>query len=248
MNENLSAETFVNVIRHPNNVAVLRIDRPDRNALSTTVLAQIQSAAEELAAEPPGAVVVWGGPELFSAGGDPSEFDHFDPEIGRRVSEAFHRANNALAAIPRATVAAITGVAAGGGLEVALACDFRVAATDARLGQHEIGMGLFPGGGATQRLPRLVGVSRAKELIYSGALVSASEALRIGLVDKFVPAHTVLGAALDWAATFATGAAAVRGSVKRVIDEGLDLSLEDGLRLERDHFSALFDDWHVSGA
>jgi enoyl-CoA hydratase len=243
MTETSSAPPFVTIVRRPDGVAVLRIDRPDRNALSTPVLAGIRAAAEELTADPPGAVVVWGGAELFSSGGDASEFDHFDAEVGRRVADAFHGANDALAAIPRATIAAITGVASGGGLEVALACDFRVAAADARFGQYEITMGLFPGGGGTQRLPRLVGPSYAKELIFSGALVDAAEARRIGLVNRVVEAGEVFEAAVAWAADLAAASPAVQGTVKGVIDQGLDLPLARGLRVEHERFTALFDRW-----
>jgi enoyl-CoA hydratase/carnithine racemase len=248
MTQTQPSSTFVTVDRRPDGVAVLRIDRPERNALSTPLLAQIRSAALDLAADPPGSVVVWGGDALFSTGGDASEFDHFDAEVGRQVAEAFHGANDALAAIPRATIAAITGVASGGGLEVALACDFRVAATDAQFGQYEITMGLFPGGGGTQRLPRLVGSSNAKELIFSGELVDASHALRIGLINKIVDRAEVFDTAVSWASALAAGSPAVQGDVKGVIDEGLDLPLEDGLRVERDRFVRLFDGWDTAGA
>jgi enoyl-CoA hydratase/carnithine racemase len=235
--------TFVTVDRRADGVAVLLIDRPERNALSTPVLAAIQAAAEDLAADPPGAVVVWGGQALFSSGGDPAEFDHFDAAVGRRVADAFHGATDALAAVPRPTIAAVTGVASGGGLEVALACDFRVAAAGAQFGQFEITMGLFPGGGGTQRLPRLVGPSAAKELIFSGELIDAAEALRIGLVNRVVPASDVLGTATRWAAALTAGPAAVRGAVKSVIDSGIELTLADGLELERERFIRLFDNW-----
>jgi enoyl-CoA hydratase/carnithine racemase len=214
----------------------------NRVQVSAPVLAAIQAAAEELAADPPGAVVVCGGQALFSSGGDATEFDHFDAEIGRRVADAFHGAADALAAIPRPTIAAITGVASGGGLELALACDFRVPAAGAQLGQYEITMGLFPGGGGTQRLPRLVGVSAARELIFSGELIEAAEALRIGLVNRVVPASDVF-TTIGWASALAAGPAAVRGVVKSVIDKGIELTLADGLELERDQFVRLFDSW-----
>jgi enoyl-CoA hydratase/carnithine racemase len=159
------------------------------------------------------------------------------------VADAFHGAADALAAIPRPVIAAVTGVASGGGLELALACDFRAAAAGAQLGQYEITMGLFPGGGGTQRLPRLVGVSAAKELIFSGELIEAAEALRIGLVNRVVPASDVFTTAIGWASALAAGPAAVRGIVKSVIDNGIELTLADGLELERDHFVRLFDSW-----
>jgi enoyl-CoA hydratase/carnithine racemase len=236
-------QDVVTVERGPDGVAVLRIDHPERNALTTRVLNDIQAAAEDLIANPPGAVVVWGGEKTFTSGGDPTEFEHIDSKIGALVATAFHGATNALAAIPRMTIAAITGIASGGGLEIALSCDFRVAANDAELGLFEITMGLFPGGGGTQRLPRLVGASYAKELIFSGHLIDAVEAARIGLVNKVVPAADVFNTAAAWAATFADRTPALHGTVKHVIERGLDLDLAEGLDLERKHFVALFDAW-----
>ncbi len=230
----------VTVERRTDGVAVLRISVPPRNTLSTRTLAQLRSAAEVLTGDPPGAVIVWGGPEVFSSGGDAGEFSHLDADVGARIAEAFHGANNALAAIPHPTIAVINGVASGGGLEVALACDFRVAAEDSLLGQHEILLGLFPGGGGTQRLPRLVGVSRVKDMIFSGELLSAQEAQRIGLVNKVFPPTEVFDTAVRWAATLAKGPADVRGRVKAVIDGGAGQELEAALRLERRKFAELF--------
>ena len=221
----------------------MRIDRPQHNALSTIVLEQIKVAADALIAEPPGAVVVWGGDEIFSQGGDPGEFDHFDAALARYVSERFHAAYSAVAAIQRPTIAAVSGIAKGGGLELALACDFRMVAANARLGQTEITMGLLPGGGATQRMPRLIGSTRAKRLIFSGALVTADEAIRIGLADEIVPHGEVLGAATEWAEELAEGAGDVRGLAKQAIDRGLDLTLSEGLRMERDLFPRPFERW-----
>jgi enoyl-CoA hydratase len=228
------------VQRREDGVALITMSRPDKNALATWGLSQLQRIAEDLIRTPPGAVVIWGGPDVFSTGGDPAEFSHFDSDVGRYVSERFHAAFAAVAAIPRPTIAAITGVASGGGLELALACDFRVAAEDSRLGQHEITIGMFPGGGGTQRLPRLIGVSRAKELIFLGELVASSDALAIGLVNRVVPTGTVLQQALDWAAEFATGPTRARGLAKRVIDEGMLGSLSTGLDVELSVFPELF--------
>jgi enoyl-CoA hydratase/carnithine racemase len=239
----VAGPTVVTVARREDGVAVLRLDSPPRNALSTVALRQVEAAANQLIADPPGAVVVWGGPQVFSAGGDPTEFDHFDSAVGRYVGERFHAATDALAAIPRPTIAAVAGMARGGGLELALACDFRVATGDAELGQHEMTMGLFPGGGGTQRLPRLVGPAHAKRLIYSGQLVGAEEALRIGLIDRVAADGPLLAAALAWAGELAAGPAATRGLVKQVIDRGLDLPLPEALRLELDIFPRLFENW-----
>jgi enoyl-CoA hydratase len=137
-------------------------------------------------------------------------------------------------------IAAIRGYALGGGLEVALACDLRVAADTTRVGQPEILLGIIPGGGATQRLARLVGASRAKEMIWSGRQVKADEALAIGLVDRVVPADDVLDNALEWARSFASGAVAAMSLAKRAIDDGIERSLVEGLDIEADRFADAF--------
>jgi enoyl-CoA hydratase len=216
-------------------VAVVRLDRPKMNALSRALLAELADVAEELAAEPPGAVVVWGGERIFAAGADISEFGGSGEAAG--VTTGFHRALDAIAALPRVTIAAIAGYALGGGCELALACDFRVAADTAKLGQPEILLGIIPGGGGTQRLPRLVGSARAKEMILSGRQVGAAEALQIGLVDRVVPADGLFDGALALARSYAAGAVVAQGLAKRAVDGGLDGSLADGLALERQLFA-----------
>jgi len=137
------------------------------------------------------------------------------------------------------TIAAINGVALGGGLEIALACDFRFAAQDARLGLPEIKLGIIPGSGGTQRLPRLVGLPKARDLIYTGRQVEAAEALDIGVVDRVAPADEVYRVALDQARTFATGPSLAFAAAKRAL-AAADRPLEEGLRVEREAFVALF--------
>jgi enoyl-CoA hydratase/carnithine racemase len=137
-------------------------------------------------------------------------------------------------------VAAVTGYALGGGCELALCADVRIAAEDARLGQPEILLGLIPGAGGTQRLARLVGPSRAKDLIFTGRMVGAAEALAMGLVDKVVPAAEVYGAAHDWAARLARGPALALRAAKQAVDAGLETDLDSGLALERALFTGLF--------
>jgi enoyl-CoA hydratase/carnithine racemase len=137
-------------------------------------------------------------------------------------------------------VAAITGYALGGGLELALCADFRVAGQSARVGQPEILLGVIPGAGGTQRLPRLVGPSRAKDIVFTGRFVSAAEALAIGLVDKVVPDADVYQAALELVARYAGGPAIALRAAKQAIDEGLDVDLDTGLEIERLNFAGLF--------
>jgi enoyl-CoA hydratase len=208
------------------------------NALSTELLARLRSVAADLADDPPGAVVVWGGPRIFAAGAEIGEFS--DPGAPERVAAHFHAATTALATVPRVTIAAVTGYALGGGLELALACDLRVVADDARLGQPEILLGIIPGGGATQRLPRLVGPSRAKDLILTGRQVGADEALRIGLADRVVPAADLLDEALRLGAELAAGPLTAQARAKRVIDEGAEMPLARGLQHETSAFVSVF--------
>jgi enoyl-CoA hydratase/carnithine racemase len=225
--------------RRADGVAVVRIDRPPLNALSGALLDELAAIARDLAADSDvKAVVVFGGPKAFAAGADISEFG--GPDEARAIARRFRSAFDAIGDIPRPVIAAINGVALGGGLELALACDLRVAADNARVGQPEILLGVIPGAGATQRLPRLIGPARAKELIWSGRQVRADEALAMGIVDRVVPAAELEDAALAWAASFASGAVVAMGVAKTVIDGGLGGRLDDGLDLEADAFADVF--------
>ncbi|MET0275629.1 MAG: enoyl-CoA hydratase-related protein [Acidimicrobiia bacterium] len=220
-------------------VVLLQLNRPPMHALSSGLLDALGAHARALAAEPAvKAVVITGGEKAFAAGADITEFT--DPAAAGRVGASFRVAFDGLGAIPRPVIAAIEGFALGGGLELALACDLRVASDAARLGFPEILLGIFPGAGGTQRAPRLIGPARTKELIWSGRQVKAPEALEIGLVDRVVPVGTALDAALEWAATFASGAVAAMGLSKHAIDRGLDGSLDAGLDIEAENFVAVF--------
>ena len=219
-------------------VAVLRLDRPPVNSLSIGLLAELRRAVEGLAADLPGAVVITGSDRIFSAGADITEFG--GTERAAEVSSGFGQVLDAIASLPRATVAAISGGAFGGGLELALACDFRFVAAGARLGQPEILLGIIPGGGGTQRLARLIGPARAKDIVLTGRYLSAEEAFGIGLADRLTEAGSVVSDALEFASRLAAGAVVAQGLAKRAIDEGLGLSLVDGLALERELFARTF--------
>jgi enoyl-CoA hydratase/carnithine racemase len=223
----------------PGGVATLRLNRPPMNPLSKAMLGAIAEAAAELAAdETVKAVVVLGSEKALAAGADIKEFG--DQAAARTIGAAFRRAFDGIAAIPRPVIAGIRGFALGGGMELALACDLRVAAETARLGQPEILLGIIPGAGGTQRLPRLVGPACAKELIWSGRQVKAAEALAIGLVDRVVPAEELESATLAWATELAGGAVGAMGLAKRAIDDGLDAPLARGLDTEADAFVEVF--------
>jgi enoyl-CoA hydratase/carnithine racemase len=229
-------DTFVTLERRSDGVAVIRLDRPKANALSGAVLGQVFAVAQELTADPPGAVVLWGGRRIFAAGADIVELEGTGADS---VGAGFTSALGALAKVPRATIAAINGYALGGGLELALACDLRVCAEDSKLGLPEVLLGVIPGGGGTQRLPRLIGSSRAKEIIFSGRQVRAPEALAIGLVNRVVAPDDVLDEAVAWAGELARGAIVAHGLAKAAVDRGLEGSLAEGLGLEQEAFAAV---------
>jgi len=175
---------LVGVERRDDGVAVVTLKNGKVNALSQALLGELAEAAADLTADPPGAVVVTGGERIFAAGADISEFG--DAERARAITAGFHAALDAVAAIPRFVIAAVSGYALGGGCELALACDYRIAGERAVFGQPEVLLGIVPGGGGTQRLARLIGPSRAKEMMVTGRQVKAEEALRIGLADELV--------------------------------------------------------------
>jgi enoyl-CoA hydratase/carnithine racemase len=222
-------------------VGTIRLDRPKMNALNAQVQDELRAVATEATErDDVRAVVVYGGERVFAAGADIKEMA--DMSYGDMVkrSGALQAAFTAVARIPKPVVAAVTGYALGGGCELALCADVRIAAADATLGQPEILLGVIPGAGGTQRLARLVGPSRAKELIFSGRFVKADEALAIGLVDRVVPADQVYAEALAWARQFNRGAALALRAAKEAVDRGLEVDLDTGLEMERQQFAALF--------
>jgi enoyl-CoA hydratase len=214
--------TLVSVERRSDGVAVVTLDNPKVNALSSELLRQLHGAARLLTDDPPGAVVVTGSDRVFAAGADITEFG--GPAEAKVIGEQFLRALNAVAEIP-----------------LALACDFRIASERAKFGQPEILLGIIPGGGATQRLPRLIGAARAKDLIFTGRQVGAAEALSLGLVDEVVAEGEALERAIAKAAELARGPVVAHGLAKRAIDRGLDITLGGGLDLEQELFVKVFE-------
>lgn len=222
-------------------VGTIRLDRPPMNPLSVQMQEEIRTAAAEAGERSDvAAVVVYGGDKVFAAGADIKEMQSMSYTDMVDRAGPLQSAITSVARIPKPTVAAVTGYALGGGCELALACDFRVAGDNAKLGQPEILLGIIPGAGGTQRLSRLVGPAKAKEIIFSGRFVAADEALAIGLVDRVVPAAEVYAAACDWMRTFVGGPAYALRAAKEAVDRGLEVDLPTGLEIERMQFSALF--------
>ncbi|HEX5523170.1 MAG TPA: enoyl-CoA hydratase-related protein [Pedococcus sp.] len=222
-------------------IATIRLQRPPMNALNVEIQEALRAASEEVTERRDvGAVVLYGGEKVFAAGADIKEMEQMSYSDmvfhSRRLQSAF----TAVARIPKPTVAAITGYALGGGCELAMTCDFRVAAKNAKLGQPEILLGLIPGAGGTQRLSRLVGPAKAKDLVYSGRFVSADEALAIGLVDEVVEAEDVYAAARARVQQYVGGPALALRAAKEAIDRGLEVELDTGLEIESMQFASLF--------
>ena len=231
---------FVN-LETDGGIGTIRLNRPPVNALNDQMTAEIAEAARAAAgSDEVRAVIIYGGEKAFAGGADikvmaEASYDEMALRSGR-----LHGAMSLVAALPKPVVAAITGYALGGGLELALAADFRVAGEAARLGQPEIGLGIIPGAGGTQRLSRLVGPARAKDLIFTGRAVKAAEAHAIGLVDQVVPDAEVYQAAMDLVKRYASGPALALRAAKQAIDAGLGVDLATGLEIERVQFAALF--------
>jgi enoyl-CoA hydratase/carnithine racemase len=231
---------FVN-LETADGIGTIRLNRPPMNPLSKQVQEELRAAVAQAAADAEvRAVVIWGGEKVFAAGADINEFlaqTYQSMSVdAQRLSGAF----DTVARLGKPTVAAVTGYALGGGCELALACDWRVVAEDAKLGQPEIKLGIIPGAGGTQRLARLVGPARAKDLIFSGRMVGAEEALRIGLADRVVPAADVYATAVELVRPYTTGPALALRAAKLAIDGGLDMDLASGLAWEGQLFAGLF--------
>ncbi|MET9850066.1 enoyl-CoA hydratase/isomerase family protein [Streptomyces ossamyceticus] len=222
-------------------VGTIRLDRPPMNALDIAVQDRLKELAEEAAGrDDVRAVILYGGEKVFAAGADIKEMQAMDHAAMVVRSRALQDSFSAVARIPKPVVAAVTGYALGGGCELALCADYRIAGENAKLGQPEILLGVIPGAGGTQRLSRLIGPSKAKDLIFTGRMVKADEALALGLVDRVVPADEVYKAAHEWAAKLAQGPAIALRAAKESIDAGLETDLETGLAIERNWFAGLF--------
>jgi len=227
---------------HPadDRLALLRLDRPPLNAFDQRMWDLFAGVTASLHGNTLyRAVVITGGPKHFAAGADVKEMLGLDPaQFGMRnrvLQGAFHE----LATAPQVTIAAVSGYALGGGCELALAADFRLAGRLAVFGLPEITLGIIPGSGGTQRLPRIVGPARAKEMILSGRTVAADEALAIGLVDQVLDDTVLLDTAVEAGLRYARGPLALRHA-KRAVDAALDLPVEDGLALEADLITQCF--------
>ena len=222
-------------------IGTIRLDRPPMNALNRQMQEELRAAARAATVDASvKAVIVHGGEKVFAAGADIKEMVELSAAQMADIAGDLQSGLGALADIPKPVVAAVTGYALGGGLEVALAADRRIVGDNVKLGVPEVLLGVIPGGGGTQRLARLIGPSRAKDMVFTGRFVGADEALRIGLVDEVVAPDEVYNAARAWASQFTGGASRALAAAKASIDQGLETDLHTGLKIEAQQFAALF--------
>jgi enoyl-CoA hydratase/carnithine racemase len=222
-------------------IGTIRLNRPPVNALNDQLTGELTEIAGQAAtADEVRAVIIYGGPKCFAGGADITQMAEANYAAMAIRGAQLQAVMSLIAGLPKPVVAAITGYALGGGLELALAADFRVVGESARLGQPEILLGIIPGAGGTQRLPRLVGPAKAKDLVFSGRMVKAAEAHAIGLADLVVPDDGVYEAARGLVQRYAAGPALALRAAKQAIDHGLDVDLATGLEIERLQFAALF--------
>lgn len=233
---------FVNLnVDESNGVGTIRLDRPPMNAINDQVVAELEVAAREASTDGRvRAVVVFGGDKIFAAGADIKQMAEASPIDMMERMGGLQAVFTQLEEIPKVVIAAITGFALGGGCELSLACDFRVMADNAKIGQPEILLGIIPGAGGTQRLPRLVGPAKAKDIIFSGRFVECVEALEIGLVDVVVPQDSVYAKAVEIAAKYASGPSIALRAAKIAVNRGLQTDVQNGLLIERELFVGLF--------
>ena len=225
---------------HPS-VATILLNRPPMNALSRQGQAELAAAAQEATdRDDIKAVVIYGGPKVLAAGADIKEMNDLTYAEMSKIAGRLQHDLGSIADIPKPTVAAITGYALGGGLEVALGADRRIAGDNAKLGVPEVLLGVIPGGGGTQRLARLIGAAKAKDMIFTGRHVRADEALAMGLVDEVVAPDDVYTRAVEWAAQFSGAASLAIAAAKKAVDQGLGVDLDTGLKIEAAQFAALF--------
>ena len=222
-------------------VGTIRLDRPKMNAID----GQLRTELHEIAAQARDrddirAVVLYGGERVFAAGADIKEMSQMSYAQMVSWGAGLQEALKVVARLPKPVVAAITGYALGGGFELALAADFRVVGERAKVGVPEITLGIIPGAGGTQRLTRLVGPAKAKDLVFSGRHVAADEALALGIADRVVPDAGVYDTARELAAQFTSGPALALRAAKQAIDDGLEMDLDAALRLETAVFAGLF--------
>ena len=231
------------LVEKSDGIATVTVNRPRAlNALNEKTLGELLASFEGLEADPSiRAVILTGaGEKAFVAGADIAAMKDLDVVAARNFALLGHQVMNVIEHLSKPVIAAVNGFALGGGCELALACDIRLAGDNARFGQPEVNLGVIPGFGGTQRLPRLIGKGRAKELLFTGDMIDAGEALRLGLVNRVVPPGELLGAARDLATKITGKGAFAVALCKEAVNNGLEMDIDKACRFEADHFALCF--------
>nr|WP_284708260.1 short-chain-enoyl-CoA hydratase [Sporomusa sphaeroides] len=226
-----------------NGIGMITLNRPKAlNALNSELLTELNGLLDEIAQDDSVKVVIitGSGDKAFVAGADIAEMQNISPLEGRAFGKFGQAIFNKLENIPQPVIAAVNGFALGGGCELAMACDIRIASDKAKFGQPEVGLGIVPGFGGTQRLPRLIGKGRAKELLYTADMINAEEAYRIGLVNRIVAADELLSTAKELAEKIMARAQAAVRLCKAAVNTGMDTDLESGIAYESEVFGLCF--------
>lgn len=241
MNKTMEFETLELTIN--GRVAVLSLNRPPMNPLNKKLFSELYEVLEELEDNDGiGAIIITGkGERAFAAGADISEMKDLDAAGMARMNRISRKAFEKLEGIGKPVIAAINGLALGGGCELALCCDFRICSENAKIALPEINLAIIPGGGGTQRLQRLIGQARAKELLYFGDMIKAQEAHAYGLVSKVVPLEALMDTALEWAAKLAEKPAVALKMMKTALHAGADTDLNNALTIETACFGITFE-------
>lgn len=231
------------IFEKENQLAIITLNRPKRlNAINSQLIADLSSAIDLIAKDNEiRAVIITGGVEYFCAGADISEIVHIKEvdqgfEFSRRIQKVFDQIDN----LPKPVIAAISGLALGGGCEMALACDLRLASETATIGVPEINIGVVPGAGGTQRLPRLLGICKAKELLFTGDRITAQEACQLGLINKVVPVGQLMAETRKMAEKLTTKPPLALKMAKHLVNTGMGVDLESALRMEAQALACLF--------
>jgi enoyl-CoA hydratase len=226
------------ILEKKERIATITLNRPPMNPLNRRMYEEIGQVAEKLNADPEVKVVIvtGAGEKTFAAGLDVKEVEGKSPTDMKDFQVFSRDAAAKVAAIEKPVIAAINGLCLGGGLELALCCDLRIASEGTRFGQPEVTLGIIPGGGATQRLPRLIGAARAKELLFTGAIIDAQTALGMGLVNKIAPADKLMKEAMAMATTIAAMPAVALKMIKHAVDHGINMDLNSALAFEGESF------------
>jgi enoyl-CoA hydratase len=231
------------LLEQEGSIGILKLSRPQAlNALNSKVISEMISALDEIekGVMPKVLIITGAGEKAFVAGADIIEMEKLSSFEARGFADDARKTIDKVAGLNRPVIVAVNGLALGGGCELAMACDIRIASENAKLGQPETGLGIIPGSGGTQRLPRLVGPSKAKQLIFTGELVDAKTALEIGLVDKVVPPDLLMEEAKKMAATIASKPRVALALAKSAVNKGLGMDLQDGLSYEIECFAQCF--------